>query len=144
MNLTELGLRALQPPETGQKDHFDDSLPGFGIRISQGGARSFFVFSGSKHQRERTTIGRYPLVSLAQAREIAKALLAERTLNQHRPPSIKFEEAYQQFKKMHCARKRPRTSKASRRNARSSPITGLRLLTGNWCRIRIRNLRNRW
>ncbi len=54
-------------------------------------------------RRKRVTIGRYPLLSLAKAREIARTLLAEATLNKHGHNSIAFEDAIEVFFKMHCA-----------------------------------------
>jgi hypothetical protein len=40
----------------------------------------------------------------------AKRILAERTLGQHQPKTIKFEDAYELFKQHHCARMKQRTS----------------------------------
>src|SRR5438552_18122648 len=108
---TDIALRAFKPPEKGHIVYWDSSLPGFGLRVSQGGARAFFLYCGHRDHRQRIPIGRYPIISLSKAREVAKNLLAARTLGQHLPPSLKFEEAYEQFKQLHCARKRPRTSK---------------------------------
>jgi hypothetical protein len=44
LNLTDLAIRSLKAPDKGQKDYFDGAMPGFGVRISQGGTRSFFFF----------------------------------------------------------------------------------------------------
>jgi hypothetical protein len=66
-------------------------------------------------QRQFLTIGRYPIITLAQARAEAKRILAEKTLGHHQPRSIKFEDAYDLFKKHQCATKKPRTSKDYRR-----------------------------
>ena len=78
--LTDITIRKLQPPEKGQVTVWD-SLPGFGIRVSQGGTKSFIVLLGSGN---RHTIGRFPTISLSDARDEAKRLLAERTLAQLR------------------------------------------------------------
>ena len=48
-----------------------------GIRLSQGGSKTFIVMIGSG---KRFTIGRYPAVSLAEARTEAKRILAEKQL----------------------------------------------------------------
>jgi hypothetical protein len=45
LNLTDLAIRSLKAPDKGQKDYFDGAMPGFSVRISQGGTRSFFFFS---------------------------------------------------------------------------------------------------
>jgi hypothetical protein len=78
-NLTDLAIRSLPLPQTGQRDYFDDAVPGFSIRVSQGGTRSFFLFTGKAHNRQRQSIGRLGIITLAQARAEAKRLLAERS-----------------------------------------------------------------
>jgi integrase len=97
MNLTDPTIRGLEPPETGQKDYYDDGLAGFGIRVSQGGSRSFFCFVGGKHSRRRVSIGRYGIITLAQARIEARRLLAEHTLGRVRPQSITYPQAVELF-----------------------------------------------
>ena len=39
MHLTDLTVRSLKPPERGQRDYADDALPGFAVRVSQGGTK---------------------------------------------------------------------------------------------------------
>jgi integrase len=73
MRLTDLSIKKLLPPEAGQKTYYDDVLTGFGVRISQGGAKSFIVMYGPK--RRLKTIGRFPEMKLADARVAAKQLL---------------------------------------------------------------------
>jgi hypothetical protein len=63
-NLTDLAIRSLPIPPTGQKAYFDDAVPGFGIRISQGGTRSFFLLTGKAYNRQRQSIGRFGLITL--------------------------------------------------------------------------------
>ncbi|MEJ8574171.1 tyrosine-type recombinase/integrase [Microbaculum marinum] len=107
MRLTDISIRQLPLPPKGQKIYFDDALPSFGCRVSQGGTRSFVVQHG--YDRRLITIGRYPAVSLAKAREEAKRLLAEQALGKFRPQSIAWGTGVQQFLE-HCRSKnRPRT-----------------------------------
>jgi hypothetical protein len=47
MRLTDVAIRATPAPEKGQVKLCDDTLHGFGIRISQGGTRTFFLQVGS-------------------------------------------------------------------------------------------------
>lgn len=105
--LSDLGLKALKLPEKGQIFYFDDSLKGFALRISQGGAKSFVL----KHGRDRRliTIGRYPIISLSEARTEAKRLLAEFTLGKVRPQSITYPQAVDLFLKDKAQAKRPST-----------------------------------
>jgi len=66
MKLTDLSIRALKAPETGYQIFNDDTLPGFGIRITANGAKSF-VFT-RRVRRQRETIGRVGIISLHEAR----------------------------------------------------------------------------
>lgn len=79
MRLTDLGIRALKPPENGYVLYTDDALPGFAVRVSMGGTKSF-VLTHPNHRRKRQTIGRVGIIKLAEAREAAKIILAESTL----------------------------------------------------------------
>ena len=115
LTLTDISLRQLRPPTRGKKMYRDTTLAGFAVRVSQAGAKTFVLVHG--RQRQFLTIGRYPIITLAQARAEAKRILAEKTLGQHQPRSIKFEVAYDLFKTHHCATKKPRTSKDYRRMA---------------------------
>jgi len=70
-NFTNLGIASLDFPDKGQVDYFDAGTPGFGIRISYGGSKSWFVKYVHKGRQRRMTIGTYPTVTLAKARELA-------------------------------------------------------------------------
>lgn len=75
--LTDLKIRSLPVPATGQKIHRDEALRGFGVRVSPGGTKAFVITYGKERKRE--TLGLWPILSLANAREKAKDLLAERS-----------------------------------------------------------------
>lgn len=95
MRLTDISVRALKAPDKGQVTHYDDTLPGFGVRVSQGGSKTFIVVYGPT--RRRMTIGRFPVVSLSDARTEAKRVVAEATLGKHRPKSVSFDTARDEF-----------------------------------------------
>lgn len=75
MKLTDLSIRKLKHPESGRKIYFDDNLPGFGIRLSKR-SKSFVAYFGKSTNRQFKTIGKYPDLSLSDARREAKILLA--------------------------------------------------------------------
>ena len=78
MKLTDLSLKQLPIPPKGQKTYFE--ADGFGVRVSQGGTKTFVVVQGV--ERRWTTLGRYPAVSLKDARQAARKLeLAPRATN---------------------------------------------------------------
>jgi len=100
MKLTDLSIRVLKAPAKGQATYLDNGLKGFGVRVSQGGTKSFVLVHGKS--RERITIGRYPVISLADARTAARRILAEETLGQHRAKAVRFEDAFDLYVANHC------------------------------------------
>ncbi len=72
-----------------------DTLTGFGLRISQGGSKSFIVVYGVN--RKKNTIGRYPIISLSEARIEAKRILAEHVLGKHKYDPISYEDALERY-----------------------------------------------
>jgi integrase len=107
MRLTDVYIAGLALPPKGQKTHWDDTLQNFGCRVSQGGTKSFVVQYGP--QRQLITIGRYPIVSLADARREAKRILAEMTLGKFRPRTIRWDEAVEHYLDACREKNRPRT-----------------------------------
>jgi len=101
VKFTDLAIRALPPPVRGQKTYMDKGLTGFGLRVSQGGTKTWFVVHGAN--RDKTTIGRYPIVSLTDARGAARRILAEYTLGKRRTSRVRFPEGLTLFLEKHCA-----------------------------------------
>ena len=63
--------------------------------------RTFFLQHGT--DRTTTTIGRYGIITLAEARTAARRILAQKTLGMYQKRSVKFSEACDTFVKTHCA-----------------------------------------
>ena len=107
--LTDISIRALKPPDTGQVTIWDTNSP-VGVRLSQGGSKTFItiVSSGRRH-----VIGRWPSCSLSLARKEALRIQAEKTLGIAKPtPTITFDEARSLYLE-ECKRKnRPETVKS--------------------------------
>ncbi|AZV18957.1 tyrosine-type recombinase/integrase [Mesorhizobium sp. M7A.F.Ce.TU.012.03.2.1] len=88
--LTNQVLERMTPPKTGRLEIGDDLCPGLILRVSEQGAKSFSVIyrvlgeggvtdtgrplAGKQH---RITLGRWPVVSLGEVRERARAILAK-------------------------------------------------------------------
>lgn len=91
MRLTEISVRALKGSEN-HKTYFDDTLPGFGVRVGLR-RRTFLVVRG--RNRERITIGQWPDMTVGDARTEAKKLLA----GEQEPRTIRrtFLEARDEF-----------------------------------------------
>lgn len=117
MRLTDLQIKKLKAPERGQKTFFDEGLPGFGVRVSQGGTKSFVVMLGK--DRRLRTIGRYPDMALAEARLEAKRVQVdiEIDLAPEAPvmPKIEFADACARFLADSESRNKPGTVAEYRR-----------------------------
>jgi integrase len=100
-------LRALKAPAVGQTTLWDAASP-LGIRTSQGGSKTFVLMIGSG---KRHTIGRYPAISLSEARIEARRILAEKTLGISRQPTPTFNSALDTFLETSINRLRARTLK---------------------------------
>jgi integrase len=112
MRLTDITVRTLPAPVSGQKHYRDDTLPGFGVRVSPGGTKTFTLMHG--RSRQLTTIGRYPIIALADARAEAKRILAEATLGKHRPKRISFLAALELYLETRRQKNRPRSVQGTR------------------------------
>ncbi|MGZ8322030.1 MAG: tyrosine-type recombinase/integrase [Rhodoplanes sp.] len=118
---TDVGLRSLQPPPKGQRSYWDAKLPTFGVRVSQGGSKTFIV----NQHNTLITIGRWPLISLAEARTEAKRVLAEKTLGKVRPQSITVPLATELFlEEKTKARRRSTVADLKDRLSRHFNLTG--------------------
>ena len=110
--LTEIAVRAATPEQGKAITLWDGSLKHFGVRISPGGTKTFIVLLGSGR---RHAVGRYPTISLAQARMKAKQLLAERTLGRFLPKTITWDSAVEEYIAVCEHKTRERTSNEYRR-----------------------------
>jgi integrase len=108
MRLTDISVRTLKAPEKGAAIYTDDILPGFGVRVSQAGTKSYVLTHGARRQRE--TIGRVGIITLQAAREDAKRRLAEYTLGKKTVRSIPWSAAVREYMTEVEARCRPSTT----------------------------------
>jgi hypothetical protein len=77
IKFTDRSVRAIDPPPSGQIEYFDTDrkLPGFGLRVSAGGARSWILLYRFGGRPRRLTLGSYGLLGLADARARAREAL---------------------------------------------------------------------
>ncbi len=79
VTMSALWLKKLQATENRQVDYFDTKQPGLCLRIGKSGVKSFSVLyrvKGSRKKR-RITIGKFPALSLADARKKAREVIIE-------------------------------------------------------------------
>jgi integrase len=77
MPTQRLTHRSIAKLEAGRwmTDYWDDRLPGFAVRAHQSGTKTYiYRYRAPDGKRRRYTIGRYPALPLADARDIAREL----------------------------------------------------------------------
>ena len=124
MRLTDLTIPRLPTPAKGAKVYADDTLPGFGVRVTSTGVRAFVWTHGRSRTRE--TLGRVGIISLKDARLKCREFAAAKTLNQHKAPSLSFEDALAIFETAHLAKNKKRTAEEPRRLLRRNFLPALR------------------
>lgn len=79
--LTGRFIASITPPQSGCRIHWDDTLKGFGVRVSSGGAKTFIVSYRTVSGRRRSmSIGRCTVLPAGRARLRAREILAEAAL----------------------------------------------------------------
>jgi len=77
-NFTKALLTELPPPATGRASYSDTKVDALRLRVSSSGAKTFSVYGRVKNgSPQRITLGRFPTLSVEQARTRALVLLAE-------------------------------------------------------------------
>ena len=74
--ITDAMIQKLKPAPKGKRNEYWDAvIPGFGLRITDAGGKSFFLRTRAGNEQLRMS-WKYPAVSLEAARNLAKAALA--------------------------------------------------------------------
>lgn len=96
--LTDLAIRSLPTPEKGVKRYWDKD--GLCVQVSQGGSKTFYLVQGT--ERKFLKLGRYGVISLADARLKVKQILAAKTLGTYtEPDQTTVDDALKLFIVMH-------------------------------------------
>lgn len=77
VKLNKSSIDKFLPPASGYILHWDDALPGFGLRITASGIRSFVVQKRINGKEHRSTLGRYGVLTPEQARREAQKFLGQ-------------------------------------------------------------------
>ncbi|WP_422059674.1 integrase arm-type DNA-binding domain-containing protein [Sphingopyxis sp.] len=76
--LTKRAVDALQPPKNSQVILWDTEVKGFGVRVMASGIKTFVVqYRNSEGIRRRMNLGRFGVLTVDGARDLAKVKLAE-------------------------------------------------------------------
>lgn len=71
--LTQKSVDSIPAPKTGQIEYPDLDVRGFGLRVSRSGTKSWYIWYRTPVLK-RHTFGRYPEISLKEARDTALQL----------------------------------------------------------------------
>lgn len=77
VKLTKTFADEVRPPETGYAIHWDDKVPGYGLRVTASGVRSFVAQGRVQGKAVIVTIGRYGLYTEDKARKRAQSVLQD-------------------------------------------------------------------
>jgi integrase len=109
--LTDISIRNLKANPGERLEAWDEKVPGLGIRVSSTGTKSFVLLYRIGGQAKRMTLGRYPVVSLADARKLATEALYkishDQNPQQDKEDARSFprcDETVDQFVRLHCSR----------------------------------------
>ncbi len=92
--ITKSYVDKLSTPQTGQAFIRDTELKGFAVRVTSSGAKSFILEKRIDGKVKRLTLGRYPEITVEQARKEAHKLLGQIATGRN-PVAEKKQEALQ-------------------------------------------------
>ena len=108
LNFTKRDLDRLPLPTAGVAYHYDTEAKGLAISVGKTGRKSFLLYRKINGRPERIKIGRYPDVSIGQARDTVTALNADiaRDINpaeamRDRRKEITLAEFFKEYYKRH-------------------------------------------
>src|SRR5688572_12400006 len=84
--LTDLMLQRLTAAGRDRSEVWDGKTPGFGVRVSKTGTKTFILLYRHRGRPRRLSLGRWPIVTLAKARQKARAAL--QTLDAGADPAV--------------------------------------------------------
>ena len=116
--LTAKTVESIRPPARGQIEVFDRGYPSLALRISYGGGKSFVTYYHAGTQHRRMTLGIWPAMSLAEARDawrqvreaVARGEDPARA-KQGRKPSSSFDVVVEEWLRRDQSRNRDSTQR---------------------------------
>ena len=121
---TDMMVRKLVPIGRDRFEVWDGRVPGFGLRVAPTGTKTFILVYRHRGRTRRLTLGRYPFLSLADARD--KAVMALQAVTRGEDPALdaaatdgvtfQFDAVLDQFVTRHCrVRNKPATARETER-----------------------------
>lgn len=116
--LTHQQIKGIDPPEK-RVTYYDTKETGLILRVTPGGSKTFCYRYRFRGKKRRFTIGKFPAVSLSQARDRTRKLKvkvgdgidpqAEKNKRRYQPDKRTFAELAELFSKRHLSELRERT-----------------------------------
>ena len=138
--LTQQLIDSLRP-DGRDRIVFDETVPGFGVRVFRSGRKSYMIQYRSQKRTRRFTLGNCAILTPLQARKKAQSLLAA-VLDGEDPAQERLEgfaaptvaDLVERFLRDHSAKKK--TGSEDRRNLEKDilPVLGRHLVTAVTCR----------
>lgn len=139
IGFTKEALQALPKPEAGKRAvYLDTKTTGLQVRVTDAGAKTFSVYRRIKGGRpERVTLGRFPAMTLEQARKQAARVNAEIEEGAN-PADVKrahkeeptFGELFKEYGERHGIKKRSwNTDESIYKNHLKKPLASRKLAT---------------
>jgi len=109
--LTARGVEHVKPPKRGRVEYWDAALPGFGLRVTHTGSRSWVAMFRAGGRLRRMTLGTFPALQLADARDKAREVLrsaqkgndpAAKKIEERRREADLFHNIAAAFVERHC------------------------------------------
>ncbi len=90
--LTDSRVSSLKPPANGQQEYADDLVQGLRLRVGAGGRKSWIVRARLGKRQINKTLGSYPVIKVADARDIAREFLIGLVRDDHQREERTFGE----------------------------------------------------
>lgn len=122
---TDLMLRKLTSDGADRVEVWDERIPGFGLRVSKTGTKTFMLMYRHRGRARRMTLGRFPVLSLADARDKASAALRQVSggsdpsleAEKRNDASYQFDAVVDDYVLRHCkVHNKPSTARESERS----------------------------
>jgi integrase len=117
-------IKSFEAPSS-RKAYFDTHTKGLALRVTPAGTKTFFYRYRFAKKNRRFTIGRFPDISLKEARNRVSELRlkvtngndpqAEKRKRRYKPQEITFRELAETFSKQDLPKRKPRTRKEYQR-----------------------------
>jgi integrase len=111
-HLTDASIQRIKPPAKSSLEIFDLGYPGLALRIGHGGAKTFEVFYRINGKLRRETLGRWPAISLAEARMAwrkTREAITKGEAPRRESPAMLFEHVVEEWIRRDQAKNKPST-----------------------------------